>query len=51
MRLIKVVMNVKKLGQLSFIDINKSCVLIITGTRILWEKAIAQSVLPGGDIQ
>ena len=46
------VMNVKKKsGQLSFRDINKSCVLIITGSRILRAKAVAQSVLPGGDIQ
>ena len=34
------VMNVKKLGQLSFRDINKSCVLIITGSRILRVKAL-----------
>ena len=45
------VMNVKKSAQLSFRDINKSCVLIITGSRILRAKAVAQSVLPGGDIQ
>ena len=44
------VMNVKKSDQLSFRDINKSCVLI-TGSRILRAKAVAQSVLPGGDIQ
>ena len=44
------VMNVKKMGQLSFRDINKSCVLIITGSRILRGKAIAQAVLPGGHI-
>ena len=45
------VMNVKKSGQLSFRDINKTCVLIITGSHILRAKAIAQSVFPGGDIQ
>ena len=27
------VMNVKKTGQLSFSDINKSCILIITGSE------------------
>ena len=47
MRLIIMVMNVKKIGS----DINKSCVLIITGSRILRAKAVVQSVLPGGDIQ
>ena len=45
------VMNVKKSGQLIFRDINKSWVLIITDSRILGAKAVAQSVLPGGDIQ
>ena len=46
------VMNVKKKsGQLSFRNINKSYVLIITDSRILRAKAIAQSVLPGWDIQ
>ena len=30
--------HVKKSGQLSFSDINKSCVLIITGFRIFREK-------------
>ena len=45
------VMNVKKSGQLSFRDINKSCVLIITGSHNLRAKAVAQSVRRGGDIQ
>ena len=44
------VMTVKQSGQLSFRDINKSSVLIIKGSRILRAKAVAQSVLPGGDI-
>ena len=39
--------QVKKSGDLSFRDINKSCVLIITGPRILREKAVAQPLLPG----
>ena len=37
----------KKLGKLSFSDINKNCVLIETGSRILREKAVAQPLLPG----
>ena len=45
------VMTVKQSGQLSFRVINKSCVLIITGSRILRAKAVAQSILPEGDIQ
>ena len=39
--------HVKKSGHLSFRDINKSCVLIITGSRILREKAVAQPLFPG----
>ena len=39
--------HVKKSGQLSFSDINKRCVLIVTGSRILREKAVAQPLLPG----
>ena len=35
------------MGHLNFRDINKSCVLIITGSSILREKAIAQPLLPG----
>ena len=37
----------KRSGHFSFRDINKSCVLIITGSRILREKAVSQPLLPG----
>ena len=41
--MVSVMVHVKKFRS----DINKSCVLIITGPRILREKAIAQPLLPG----
>ena len=39
--------DVKTSGHFSFRDINKSCVSIITGSRILREKAVAEPLLPG----
>ena len=41
--------HIKNSGQLSFSGINNSCVLIITGSRILREKAFALRLLPGRD--
>ena len=37
----------QKSGHLCFRDINKRCVLIITGSRILREEAVAHPPLPG----
>ena len=44
--LVGVMGHVKQSGHLSFRDINKSCVLIITGSRVLRVKTVAQPVLP-----
>ena len=44
--MVGVMEDVKKSGQLSFSDVNKSCVMIFTGSRILREKAVAQPLLP-----
>ena len=45
--MVDVMGHVKRSGHLSFRDINKSCVFIITGSSILRAKAVAQPLLPG----
>ena len=43
----KAVVNLATRALVIYSDINKSCVLIITGPRIFQEKAVAQLLLPG----